>query len=76
MRLVEVLNKSDRPLGLARFLYMLRDSTERFLMVRHRSQSFRGKFILNINHQQRLHFHFLLCVCFGAPLKNARATLI
>src|SRR4029453_907554 len=26
MRLVEVLNKSDRPLGRARFLYMLRDS--------------------------------------------------
>src|SRR4029450_4479054 len=33
MRLVEVLNPSDRPPRLARFLYMLRDSVERFFMV-------------------------------------------
>src|SRR5262249_8250444 len=56
MRLVEVLHPSDRPPRLARFLYMLPDSAQRVRMVWHCPQSFTRKLILNINHQQRLHF--------------------
>src|SRR5262245_777988 len=40
MRLVEVLTPSDRPPRLTRFLYMLRDPAQRFLMVWHCPQSF------------------------------------